>query len=308
MPTSRPRLENDVIIVGGGISGLTAAWHATHHGLSATLLEPSGLFGGQVATINAIEGYATPVQTSGADLAASILNAARKSGVAVVEEFARTISVSRGRIEVMTDEQRLKSRSLILATGARLRMLDVPDAENLVGRGISQCASCDGPLFRDRDVVVVGGGDAALQGAFLLAPICRSVHIVVRNHLRARRGYIERVKSLSNVKFIWDHIVDSVLGGQNVNGIRLRNQENGEVIELSCDGIFPLIGTIPNTEFLPESIKRDESGLIVTMKHFLTSASGVYAVGAARAGYSGELLSAAAEGAAVIKDLASTLD
>jgi thioredoxin reductase (NADPH) len=297
----------DVIVIGGGIAGLTAVRQAAEYGLSAALLEPSALFGGQVATVTAIEGYPGIGMTSGADLAASLLSAARRDDVLFIEEAAQAVAARNDRLEVTTASQALLCRTVVLATGARLRALNVPRVDEFAGHGISHCASCDGPFFRDQDVAVVGGGDSALQEAALLAPICRSVTVVVRDRLRARQKYIARLKSFGNVRFLWDSAVEAVLGESTVCGVRLRNQDDDSLTELPCTGLFPFIGTIPNTEFLPQALQRDGSGRLLTDATFVTSQSGIYAIGAVRQAYSGELCSAAAEGAAVIKGIAATL-
>jgi thioredoxin reductase (NADPH) len=298
---------HDVVVIGGGIAGLTAAWHATHYGLSAALIERSALFGGQVATVTTLDGYPGIGSTSGADLAAAILEAARQEGVLIIDAAAEAVATRDGRLQVAAGPRTVLGRAAIVATGARHRELDVPGARTLAGRGVSRCASCDGPLFNGQDVVVIGGGDAALQEAALLAPICRSVTLIVRNRLRARRKFVARVKAFRNVRFLWDCVVDAVLGDAAVAGVRLRNHEDGSISELPCAGVFPYIGMVPNTEFLPDALKRNAEGHLVTSDAFATSLPGIYAVGAVRSGYSGELSSAAGEGAAVIKDIASAL-
>jgi thioredoxin reductase (NADPH) len=303
----RRRNEYDVLIVGGGLAGLTAAWYAPRYGLSAALLE-GGVFGGQVATVTTIEGYPSAAKVSGADLAVTLLDGVRGGGVDVVEESARAIQIVGRQFRITSTTQNLRSRAIVFATGARLRELDLPRALDLVGCGVSHCASCDGPLFRGQDVVVVGGGDSALQEAALLSPHCRSVNIVVRGRLRARREFIKRVQSCHNVKFIWNCTIDAILGKDAVTGVRLRDQNNGTLSEIACSGFFPYIGTVPNADLLAGVSKRDDDGRLLADSLFATSHAGIYAVGAVRSGFSGELCSAAGEGAAAIKTIAASFD
>jgi thioredoxin reductase (NADPH) len=176
-----------------------------------------------------------------------------------------------------------------------LRPLDVPGADALRGKGVSQCAHCDGYFFKGQDVIVLGGGDSALQETLVLAPLCRTVTIVVRSRLRARQVYVERAAGAANVKFIWDSEVDAVLGNGTVSGVRLRNIRTGERSEIACAGVFPFIGVEPNTEFLPTSIRRDDSGRVITDERMRTAEPSIFAIGALRSGFSGELTGATGE-------------
>jgi thioredoxin reductase (NADPH) len=298
----------DVVVVGGGVAGLAAVRQATDYGLSVALFEASPLFGGQVATVQSIEGYPSLNPMSGPDLATAMIDDARRNRVVVVEDAVRAIAVDKLGFRVSTESRAVTCRIVVVATGGRHRELDVPGAAPLRGRGVSHCASCDGPLFKDRAVVVVGGGDAALQEAALLAPLCRSVNIIVRNNLRARKKFIDRAKTLKNVKFVWDRTVTAVLGESVVTGVRVRNDEDGTESELPCEGVFPFIGSIPNTEFVQDTLKRSAAGhLLTAAESFMTSQPGIYAVGAVRHGFPGELSCAAGEAAAVIKSIAVTL-
>jgi thioredoxin reductase (NADPH) len=295
----------DALLIGGGIAGLAAASQAAQYGLSAALLEPSALLGGQVATVTSIEGFPALGAIAGAELAAILLTRARREGVILIEEAAHAVTTVGKQFQVTTASQTLRARAVIVATGGRRRELGVPKEQEFLGKGVSHCASCDGPLFRNEHVVVVGGGDAALQEAALLAPICRSVTLVVRGGLRARRTYIDRAKSFVNLTFMWDSVVEAICGETSVSGVIVRNLETGTRLELPCAGLFPFIGAVPNTSFLGEGFEKDPQGRLRTEEWLVTSRTGIYAIGAVRHGFSGELASATADGTAVMKAIAA---
>lgn len=297
----------DVVVAGGGVAGLTAAWEASRHGLATALFEAEPLYGGQVANINVLDDWPATGEVSGVELANALVAKLRDEAVELVNEAVTGVSAGNGLLRVASETQTLRTRRVIVATGARLRRLGVPGEEALRGKGVSQCAYCDGSFFRNQDVVVVGGGDAALQEALVLAPICRSVTIVARSMLCARRAYVDRASGATNVRFVWDSVVERVLGNGTVAGVAVRNVKSGERQELPCTGLFPFIGTEPNTGFLPESVKREGSGLVMTDDQFRTSDRAVFAVGAARAGYSGALIHAAGEAAAAVAVIAREL-
>lgn len=297
----------DVVVIGGGIGGLSAAWYSARRGLPTALLEAGGMLGGQVATVNTLDDWPSVGEVSGVALASSMAEKLDHNAVEISHEPVTGITSSDGLLLVTTDKRTLRTRRVIAASGARLRALDVPGADALTGKGVSQCAHCDGYFFKGRDVVVVGGGDSALQEALVLAPLCRSVTIVARSRLRAKQFYVERAASAANVKFVWDSEVDAVLGDGTVSGVRLRKLKRGEKSEIACSGVFPFIGVEPNTAYLPAAIRRDDSGRVMTDERMRTADPAIFAIGAVRSGFSGELTGAAGEAAIAAATIAQDL-
>ena len=297
----------DVVVIGGGIGGLTAAWYCARRGLPTALLEAEGILGGQVATVNAIDDWPAAGEVSGVELATSMAEKLANNAVEVKHEAAREIRRTSDLLIVQTEKRTLRTRRVIAASGARLRPLGVPGAEALRGKGVSQCAHCDGYFFKAQDVVVIGGGDSALQEALVLAPLCRNVTLVVRSRLRAKQAYIERAAGAANIHFVWDVEVDAVLGNGTVRGVCLRNIKTNERTELACAGVFPFIGVEPDTAYLPTSIRRDDSGRVLTDERMRTAEPSIFAIGALRSGFSGELTGAAGEAAIAAASAATDL-
>ncbi len=285
----------EIAVIGGGLAGLSAACHATRLGRSVTLFESTGLYGGLVATIHEVDGLAVPGHFSGQDIAIHLLEQARKTAVQVVETGVATIALDKRLALTDQDGKTYHPEAIIVASGASLRKLDVPGEAEFVGRGVSRCATCDGGFFRGEHVVVVGGGDGAIQEALVLAKTSRKVIMVCRSPLKAKRDYIDRIAARENVSFVWDSEVTEVLGQDSVSGVRLRHVKDGAGSDIECSGLFPFIGVTPNTEFIPASLLT-ASGHIRTGQNFATSDPRVFAVGAVRAEYGGALVQAMAEG------------
>jgi thioredoxin reductase (NADPH) len=297
----------DVVVVGGGIGGLTAAWYAGRRGLATAVIEADVMLGGQVATVNALDDWPSTKDESGVELAAAMAAKLENNAVEIVHQPVVDVKRADDLLLVKTDTRIFRTRRVIAASGAKLRSLGVPGADALRGKGVSQCAHCDGYFFKGQDVVVVGGGDSALQEALVLAPLCKSVTIVVRSRLRAKQAYVERAAAAANVKFVWDAQVEEVLGNGVVSGVRLRKLGSGERSEIACAGVFPFIGVEPDTAYLPAGIRRDDSGRVVTDERMRTADPSIFAIGAVRSGFSGELSGAAGEAAIAAAAIAADL-
>jgi thioredoxin reductase (NADPH) len=296
----------EVAVIGGGMAGLSAARQAARLGRLVTLFEGTGMYGGQVATVGEIWGLPTGGHPAGQDLAIPLLEECRKVGVQVVE--ANVTGLELGDRLVLTDEQGVvyKPEAVIVASGASLRLLGVPGEEEFLGRGVSRCATCDGGFYREKDVVVVGGGDGAVHEALELARTSAAVTMVCRSPLKAKREYVTRLDARENVKFAWDSEVVEILGEMKVTGVRIRNVRTGETSDIECAGVFPFIGVEPNTTFLPKKLV-GKSGHAKTGGGFATADPRVFAVGAARADYGGNLVEAMAEGVSAAEAAARVL-
>jgi thioredoxin reductase (NADPH) len=296
----------EVAVIGGGLAGLSAARHAVRLGRLVTLFEASGLFGGLVATIGEVDGLPVPGKFSGQELAIHLLQDARKAAAQIVQTGVARIELDKRLTLTDQENKTYHPEAIIIASGASPRKLGVRGEEEFVGRGLSRCATCDGGFFRNQDVVVVGGGDGAVQEALVLAKTSRRVIMVCRSALKAKRDYIERVAARENVSFVWDSEVSTILGRDGVSGVRLRNVKDGTSSDIECAGLFPFIGATPNTEFAPASLCT-QTGHIKTTPRFATSDPRVFAVGAVRADYGGNLVEAMAEGVGAAEAVARLL-
>jgi len=285
----------EVSVIGGGLAGLSAALHAARLGRLVTLFEASGIYGGLVATVDEVDALGVPGHFTGQDVAIGLLEEARKLGVQVAEVAIAKIETG-AKLVLTEDSGRVHHPdALVLAMGASLRKLGVPGEEELAGRGVSRCATCDGGFFRGQDVAVIGGGDAAVTEALVLARTSGAVHMVCRSPLKAKRQYIDRLAARENVVFHWDSEVTAILGGDEVAGLALRNVRSGAQSELACAGVFPFIGVQPATGAVPAGLL-DSDGMVMTDAGLVTSDPRLFAAGACRAGYGGNAAQAMAEG------------
>lgn len=287
----------DVVIVGGGPAGYTAALYATRAGLSTAIIEKMAA-GGQMCETMAIENYPGFDTVDGYTLGDKMKNGATRFGAETIAGEVRTLSLE-GRIKtVTTDTEVLSARSVIMATGATHRHLGIPRETALTGRGIAYCAACDGMFYRGKRVVVVGGGNSAAADALLLSGIASHVTVVHRRDtLRASRVYHAPLMARENVTFLFDSEVVEPVGENKLSGVRVRNKKTGEITELAAEGLFISIGRDPATELVKGQLTLDESGYIVAGEDTKTNLAGVFAAGDVRTKPLRQIVTATADGA-----------
>lgn len=284
----------DVIVIGEGVSGLTAAGVLAAGGLKVATMEAQ-LFGGLVVNVNELEPAPEGKPASGAELAAEMMQANSEAGVTSIQEEVTSVRDGRDMKEVLTTSGAHTARRVIVASGARLKRLGVPGEADFEGRGVSQCADCDGPMYQNEDTIVVGGGDSALQEALVLANYCRRVFLVHRGgEFRGSNHFAEQVKGNEKISIVWNATVDAILGTKMVEKARVKHRD-GRVEELPCAGVFAYIGLAPSADFLPAEVARNGEGYVKTNDKLETSVPGVLAIGAVRSGFGGTLTDADAE-------------
>lgn len=291
----------DVAVVGSGPAGMTAALYAARAGLSVALFEAMTI-GGQLSETEVVENYpGFPEGVGGFDLAFSMKQQADRFGVESFDEEVSAIDFSREHPVLSTSFRQVQAISVIIATGARPRKMDLPNNSELEGRGISYCATCDGNFFKDKDVVVIGGGDTAAADAIYLSRVCKSVTIIYRrNVLRATHVYHDMLEGLENVYFEWDSVVTEAFESDGkLSGVKVQNVKTGAEKELTCEGMFVAIGTVPNTEFLNGALELDSYGYVVSDESGKTSIPGVFVAGDVRTKALRQVSTAVGDGANV---------
>jgi thioredoxin reductase (NADPH) len=287
----------EVIIIGGGPAGLTAGLYTSRAGLESLLVE-RGVFGGQIANAALVENYpGFPEGISGAQLGLLMHQQATKYGLEVVTAEVTGIT-QEPRYSISTTEGSFEAPAIIVAAGSEYRKLGVAGEERLSGHGVSYCATCDGFFFRDREVAVVGGGDTAITDALELTRHVKRVYVIHRrDQLRAGQVLQQRAFAHPKLAFVWDTVVEEVLGDKAVEEVRLRNVRTGQQSNLKLDGVFVAVGLMPNSQQFFNILELDDTGYIVTDETMATSAPGIFAAGDIRRNSPRQVASAVGDGA-----------
>lgn len=290
--------KHDLIIIGSGPAGLAAAIYAQRAKLDTIVIEESFVSGGQVVTTYEVDNYPGLPGISGMDLGSTLREHAEKMGAVFVRDKVLELVTDGEEKTVKGKKDTYYAKTVILATGAKHRMLEVPGEKELSGMGVSYCATCDGAFFRGKKVAVVGGGDVAVEDAIFLARACEKVYLIHRrDELRAAGILQERLMELENVEILWDTVVDEIQGENKVESLLLTQKKTGEKKEFAVDGVFIAVGITPNSELVKGKLDLDEQGYIAAGEDGKTSEEGVYAAGDVRTKQLRQILTAASDGA-----------
>lgn len=288
----------DMIVVGGGPGGYTAALYAARAGRSVMILEKLSA-GGQMALTAHIDNYpGFPEGVDGFELGQSMRAGAERFGAETVLAEVRAVDLKASPKHLQTSEGDFYAKTVVIATGANPRTLGVAGEQELTNRGVSYCAHCDGMFYRGKTVVVVGGGNSAAADALILSRIAKKVYMVHRRDtLRATKVYHQPLMQAENVEFVWNSTVTELLHGEKLTGVKLKNVKTGEETQLDLDGLFVSVGRSPNTELFKEQLELDGAGYIVADESTRTNIHGVYAIGDVRTKAVRQIVTAAADGA-----------
>ena len=288
----------DVVIVGGGPGGYTAALYAARAGLSVVVLEKLAP-GGQMALTSQIDNYpGAPQGTDGFTLAQQMQQTAEEFGAQTRLTQVTELDLQADPKRIVTDSGELFGKTVIYATGAGPKKLGLAQEEELTGKGIHYCAHCDGMFYRGKTVAVIGGGNTAVADALFLSRLAKKVYLIHRrDSLRATKIYHSRLKNAKNVEIIWNSIPSKLLQDGRINGIILSDTKNHQETTLACDGVFVSIGRVPATALVAQQLPLDENGYIPADESTATAIPGVYAVGDVRVKQLRQIVTAVADGA-----------
>ena len=293
-------MENiyDLAILGAGPAGICAAIYATRSKLNTIWLDKKFVQGGQIVDTYEVDNYPGLPGITGLDLGEAMAGHAKKLGMKPQRGPVRSIEAEQGIKVIRTKKNEYRARAVIIACGATHRHLGIPGEEELSGMGVSYCATCDAAFFQDRTVVVVGGGNVAVEDAILLSRTCKKVYLVHRrDELRAEKILQECLFACKNVELIWDSIPLSIEGTDKVEALKIQNKKTQEESFIETDGVFIAVGIVPGTEKFKDLVKLDEAGYIVAGEDGITSEPGIFAAGDIRTKNLRQVVTAVADGA-----------
>lgn len=284
----------DIIIIGSGIAGLTSAIYALNNKRKVLILE-SQTYGGQIINSNIINNYPGFLEISGFDLMTNIYNQVKNLGGVI--KYEEVLEITKNK-KVITKNETYEAKSIIISTGLAPRKLNLENEDKFIGKGISYCATCDGSFYKDKDVMVVGGGNTAIEDVIYLSNICKKVYLVYRRkELRKDVNLTEKVKELSNVEIIYNSNIEKLNGDESLNSVDIINKDTEKITNIIINGLFVAIGKIPSGNIFKDLLNVTENGYIITDEDCHTNIDGIYAAGDIRKKRLRQLVTAASDGA-----------
>ncbi len=273
-------MVENLIIIGSGPAGLTAALYASREGYKPMVIT-GAVAGGQLLLTTIVENYpAFPDGVLGSELIDLMRKQAERFGTKFLGEDVSDIDIFKKPFTVKTNSNSYQAHSIIIATGASARWLGIESEKRFIGKGVSSCATCDGPFFKNKDVVVVGGGDTAMEDSLFLTKFAKSVTILHRrDSFRASKIMQDKVAANPKIKVLFNTVIEEIVGDAKINGVKIKDIKTGAVNQLTVDGVFVAIGHKPNTEFLKSKLKLDENGYIITKSEVFTEVDGLFVAG-----------------------------
>lgn len=270
----------DIIVIGGGPAGLTCAIYCARAGMKVLVIEKA-LLGGQVSLCSTIENYpGFPFGISGVELAGRFEDQAKKFGAEIVWGDAQSVVIEGNVKKVILTDKIFSAKIIVLATGSEPKKLNVPGEEEFRGRGVSYCATCDGAFYKDKEIIVVGGGNSAISEALFLTRFVSKVTIIHRrNQLRSDRILAERAMADPKIEFMWSSVVEKIIGTKIVEGVEVLDLLENKRKIIRTDGVFIYVGEIPNTSLISDNVKLSDDGSVMVDEKMMTSVAGVFAAG-----------------------------
>lgn len=301
----------DTVIVGSGPAGLTAAIYASRAALNYVVLEKAGYSGGQIVTTNELDNYPGMPGVDGASFAMALQEHAEKLGAQIKEADVTAIErMADGSFTIKVDGQDdIQSKTVILATGANPRHLDIPGENKYLNRGVHYCATCDGAFYRKKTTAVIGGGNTALEDALFLANLCEKVYLIHRrDELRGDKQSQEKIFATANIEFVKSSLPKEIKGDKKVSALEIELKKTGEHKDIAVDGIFIAVGMIPNNALAPLEVAKDNTGYIISDESGKTNVAGFFVAGDLRTKELRQVITAASDGANVIKSVGDYLN
>lgn len=287
----------DIIIIGAGPAGLAAAVYGQRAEKRTLLIDEKG-YGGQIINTPEVENYPAIKRISGFEFANQLYEQAYELGAELTFEKVIGLEEKDGAILVKTEDAEYEGKSVILATGAKNRPLGLEREEELTGRGVAYCATCDGAFYRGKDVAVVGGGNTALEDAEVLSGLARQVYLIHRrDSFRGEQTQLNRLKSKNNIEFVLDSVPTAFIGEEKVEGLEIQNKKTNDVKKVDVDGVFVAIGQMPDNEAFSSFVELDEKGYVIAGEDCITKFPGVFVAGDCRTKKVRQLATAVADGA-----------